>query len=336
MPALRASTVNRPVQRSLPSRRHRAPRSSRSRPAARCRTTATSDVVPLGEDVGRDHDLLADRPLDREPPAVDLGRDPLDDHPGRCLLVRRAWLRVRLFRLDLSFRRHDSPSAAAPLGRAAAISSNLAGRLARAHAVRALIPHRPSQILARGRIVSRAIVTRIDHGDGQAGMRGARGPDCPRGTLTPGGQGVSAAWAHGTASSSFAAANPIRGGAIAAAGRGPGARGSGRGRAGPGSPPGMRSTRPLGRSLALPGRGPGPVEVPGHSSRGSSSGASPVLRVRNPSLAGSPWEITLPGLPQSRTCGLPASGSSHNGFTARRFLGARSEAAGAGNASAVG
>ena len=35
-------------------------------------------VVPFGEDVGRDDDLLADRPLDREPAAVDLRPDPLD------------------------------------------------------------------------------------------------------------------------------------------------------------------------------------------------------------------------------------------------------------------
>ena len=125
-------------------------------------------VVAVGEDVGRHHHLLADRPLDREPAAVDLGRDPFDDHPGRCLLVRRAWLRVRLFRLDLRFRRHDSPSAAAPsVSRGPFIEPHRPARSGPAG--RALIPQRASQILARGRIVSRAIVTRIDHGDGQAG-----------------------------------------------------------------------------------------------------------------------------------------------------------------------
>ena len=41
-------------------------------------------VVPLGEGVGLDHDPLAHGALDREAPAVHLGRDVLDDHARRA------------------------------------------------------------------------------------------------------------------------------------------------------------------------------------------------------------------------------------------------------------
>jgi hypothetical protein len=41
-------------------------------------------VVPVGEDVGLDHDLVADGALDRIAPAVGLGTDRLDDDPRRC------------------------------------------------------------------------------------------------------------------------------------------------------------------------------------------------------------------------------------------------------------
>ena len=44
--------------------------------------TAAEDVVPLGEDIGRDDDLIADRPLDREPPVVDRRPDVLDNDAG--------------------------------------------------------------------------------------------------------------------------------------------------------------------------------------------------------------------------------------------------------------
>ena len=55
-----------------------------SRLARRCRLHAqqqrrVQQVVTVGEDVGRDQQLVADHPLDRMAPAVELRLDPLDD-----------------------------------------------------------------------------------------------------------------------------------------------------------------------------------------------------------------------------------------------------------------
>ena len=61
----------------------------------------------------------------------------------------------------------------------------------------------------------------------------------------------------------------------------------------------------------------------------------PVLESRRTLLlAGWPREVALPGLPQIRTCGTPASGSSGRGFATRR-TGARCGAAGAETAPAA-
>ena len=49
---------------------------------------------------------------------------------------------------------------------------------------------------------------------------------------------------------------------------------------------------------------------------GLSSLVQGVLK-EDPLSAGSPREIALPGLPQIRTCGFPASGSSSHDFAAR-------------------
>jgi len=42
---------------------------------------------------------------------------------------------------------------------------------------------------------------------------------------------------------------------------------------------------------------------------------SDIGRTRSCALAGSPWAVTHPGLPQIRTCGIAASGSSGQRFT---------------------
>ena len=59
--------------------------------------TAGDLIMPVGEDVGFDHDAISDDPLDRELSVVDLGANSLDDDSA-----------PRIVRIDLLVQTHTS------------------------------------------------------------------------------------------------------------------------------------------------------------------------------------------------------------------------------------